>query len=168
MPETREDRPRVALPTPLEQRWQALRRLQGRVDEAAERAMQSRHAVSVAEYLALAALAYSDDGGHLRQQVLADAIPLNHSSVSRLVARLERAGLSERYLCESDRRGVYTQITAKGRHLVDAARQTYLDALREVLDDARDDDDLAPHIDYLAPASVPDDEAGLSGARPPK
>ena len=89
---------------------------------------------------ALAALAYSDDGGHLRQQVLADAIPLNQSSVSRLVARLEKLGLTERYLCPTDRRGVYTQITDVGRATVEAARHTYLRVLKEILNDAVQDD----------------------------
>jgi len=132
--------PRIELPTPLEANWQALRILQGRVDEAANRALQTEHGLSLSEYNALAALAYSDDGGHLRQQVLADAIPLNQSSVSRLVARLEKLGLTERYLCPTDRRGVYTQITDVGRATVEAARHTYLRVLKEILNDAVQDD----------------------------
>ncbi|MDT0269641.1 MarR family transcriptional regulator [Streptomyces sp. DSM 44915] len=126
--------PRVRLPSALEERWQAMRHFVVRADEAAERALQAEHSLSVTEYLALAALEYSDDGGHLRQQVLADAIPLNHSSVSRLVARLERAGLTERYHCQSDRRGVYTQITDRGRTTVRAARETYLRTVRATVE----------------------------------
>lgn len=148
-------RARVALPTELEQRWQALRQLQARVDEATERALQSAHALSVSEYMALAALAYSDDDGHLRQQELADAIPLNHSSVSRLVARLENSGLTERYLCQTDRRGVYTQVTQRGRALVENARQTFLKTLQEVLDDARGDPALSPHVAHLNSLDIP-------------
>ncbi|MBV9847597.1 MAG: MarR family transcriptional regulator, partial [Kutzneria sp.] len=120
------------------------------------RVLQARHRISVSEYLALAALAYSDDDGHLRQQALAEAIPLNHSSVSRLVGRLERAGLSERYLCEFDRRGVYTQITAQGRRLVRAARETYLEVLGAVLRDVRSDPELAPYAAYLRRAARED------------
>jgi DNA-binding MarR family transcriptional regulator len=145
----------VELPTELEQRWQALRRLQGRADDAAERALQSAHGISVSEYMALAALAYSDDDGHLRQQELADAIPLNHSSVSRLVARLENSGLTERYLCQTDRRGVYTQITQRGRTLVENARQTYLKTLQNIFDDARDDPALSPHVANLNSPDIP-------------
>jgi DNA-binding MarR family transcriptional regulator len=142
--------PQIQLPTELERQCQALRRLQGRIDEAAERALQGQHGITVSEYLALAALAYSDDDGHLRQQVLAAEIPLNHSSVSRLVARLERDGLSERYLCDTDRRGVYTQITERGRRVVEAARESYLAALRTALSEAERDADLAPHAKSLA------------------
>ncbi|KAB2378979.1 MarR family transcriptional regulator [Actinomadura montaniterrae] len=139
----------------MEQRWQALRQLQGRVDEAAERVLQSAHGISVSEYMALAALAYCDDDGHLRQQELADAIPLNHSSVSRLVARLEQSGLTERYLCQTDRRGVYTQVTQQGRALVESARQTYLKTLQDVLDEARRDPALSPHIAHLNSLDIP-------------
>lgn len=105
--------------------------------------------------MALAALAYSDDDGHLRQQELADAIPLNHSSVSRLVARLENSGLTERYLCQTDRRGVYTQITQRGRTLVENARQTYLKTLQNIFDDARDDPALSPHVANLNSPDIP-------------
>lgn len=131
-------RPRVQLPTVLERRWQEFRRLETRIEEATERALRAHHGISASEYAALAALAYSDDGGHLRQQVLAEEIPLNESSVTRLVTRLEKAGLTERYLCETDRRGVYTQITARGRRLVEEARATLLAALEDALDAVHD------------------------------
>jgi DNA-binding MarR family transcriptional regulator len=125
--------PRIEFPTPLEQHWQELRVLQGQVDEAVNRALTAEHGLSLSEYTALAALAFSDDDGHLRQQILADAIPLNQSSLSRLVGRLEKLGLTERYVCPNDRRGVYTQITAAGRDKVKEARPTYLRVLREML-----------------------------------
>jgi DNA-binding MarR family transcriptional regulator len=146
-------RPEVRLPSELERNAHALRLLQARVDDATEQALQHAHQISVTEYLALAALAYSNDGGHLRQQVLAEAIPLQHSSVSRLVGRLDRAGLTERYLCESDRRGVYTQITAEGRALVRSARRTYLKAIQGALIGARDDVRLAPWVTQLEASS---------------
>ena len=151
----RDSRPAIVLPTPLERRWQALRQLQARVDDAVERALHREHALSVSEYQALAALAYSDDDGHLRQQVLADAIPLNHSSVSRLVGRLERAGLTERYLCDEDRRGVYTQLTERGRQLLERARETYLRVLDAELRAAGQDPDLADFTAHVHPAAAP-------------
>ncbi|WP_306361242.1 MarR family winged helix-turn-helix transcriptional regulator [Nocardia sp. CC227C] len=139
----------MRLPTELERSAHALRLLHASIDDTTEQALQRSHGISVTEYLALAALEYSDDGGHLRQQVLAESIPLQHSSVSRLVSRLDRAGLTERYLCESDRRGVYTQITDRGRELVRTARQTYLQALRTALSDARNDSRFAAWVAQL-------------------
>ncbi|MGH3546365.1 MAG: MarR family winged helix-turn-helix transcriptional regulator [Mycobacteriales bacterium] len=147
--------PRVELPTALERRWQALRILEGRGQAAGEKALQAEHGVSASEYAALAALAYSNDGGHLRQQTLADAIPLNQSSVSRLVGRLEKLGLTERYLCATDRRGVYTQITEQGRALVAAAHDTYLRALDAALDQAVAEDDLGPVVAFIRSDGAP-------------
>lgn len=142
MPTTSTGNPRIELPTALERHWQALRIAQGQADAAADRALHAEHGISLSEYTALAALAFSDDDGHLRQQVLADAIPLNQSSLSRLVGRLEKLGLTERYLCPNDRRGVYTQITRAGRDKVDEARPTYLRALHDTLDALAARDDL--------------------------
>ncbi|OKI41686.1 hypothetical protein [Micromonospora sp. CB01531] len=56
----------------------------------------------------------------------------NSQAAGRLVARLESADLLERYLCDTDRRGAYTQITLAGR-AVQAAAATYDDVLRGVL-----------------------------------
>jgi DNA-binding MarR family transcriptional regulator len=135
--------PRIQLPSALERHWQSMRILQGQVDDAAGRALGAEHGLSLSEYTALAALHYSDDDGHLRQQILADAIPLNQSSLSRLVGRLEKLGLTERYVCPNDRRGVYTQITDAGRAKVEEARPTYLRVLREHLGEAAEADSIA-------------------------
>jgi len=148
--------PRIELPTPLEQHWQGLRILQGQVDVAADRALHAEHGISLSEYTALAALAYSDDDGHLRQQILADAIPLNQSSLSRLVGRLEKLGLTERYVCPNDRRGVYTQITDAGRAKVEESRPTYLLALQEILGEVASRED-APVITRLLNETVEQD-----------
>ncbi|WP_080039629.1 MarR family winged helix-turn-helix transcriptional regulator [[Actinomadura] parvosata] len=141
--------PRIELPSGLERRWQALRHLEAAVQEALDRALQNEHGLSVSEYTALAALAYSDDDGHLRQQVLAEAIPLRQSSVSRLVARLERMGLTERFHCPTDRRGVYTQITDRGRDVVTAARATYVGVLQQALAELSGDRRLAALVEQL-------------------
>ncbi|TQN33275.1 DNA-binding MarR family transcriptional regulator [Haloactinospora alba] len=130
--------PRIELPSPLEHRWQALRLFEARVRERLEVALEP-HDLTYSEYAALAALHYSDDGGHLRQQFLAESIPINQSSLSRMVDRLERNGLTERYHCADDRRGVYTQITEQGRAKVAEARESYLAALREALAEEPDD-----------------------------
>lgn len=124
--------PRIDEPTPLEARWRSLRLFEARVRERLERALEP-HGLTCSEYSALSALHYSDDDGHLRQQFLAEAIPISQSSLSRMVGRLERAGLTERYHCANDRRGVYTQITEAGRRKVEEARESYAQALDEAL-----------------------------------
>jgi DNA-binding MarR family transcriptional regulator len=124
--------PHIQEPTELETNWRRLRLFEARVRERIETALEP-HGLTYSEYCALVALHYSDDDGHLRQQFLADSIPINQSSLSRLVGRLERSGLTERYHCAADRRGVYTHITDKGRATVEEARKSYVAALESAL-----------------------------------
>ncbi|MFT3778061.1 MAG: MarR family transcriptional regulator [Ottowia sp.] len=56
--------------------------------------------------------------GELRMQELAALLGLNQSSVSRMVERQERAGLTVRDLFPDDKRGVYTVLTEQGRACV--------------------------------------------------
>lgn len=132
--------------------WHEMRLLQWHVNETLERVLQEKFDLSLSEYIALATLDASEDNGHLRQQVLAAAIPLNQSSLSRLVTRLEKVGLTERYMCETDRRGVYTQITEAGRARVAEAREVYLRVLHEALVAASNDPQLARLIGKICPS----------------
>lgn len=59
--------------------------------------------------------------GQLRMQELASAVVLSKSGLTRLVDRLERAGLVERRSCPSDRRGTFAELTAAGRKRLDQA-----------------------------------------------
>lgn len=126
--------PVIREPTKLERDWRGVRLFEALIREQLEIALEP-HGLTCSEYSALVALHYSNDGGHLRQQVLAKAIPITQSSLSRLVGRLERQGFTERYHCPDDLRGVYTQITDKGRAKVKAARKSYLAALEQVVSD---------------------------------
>jgi DNA-binding MarR family transcriptional regulator len=65
------------------------------------------------EHEALARLATAP-GGRLRPAELARAVGLTRSGVTRLVQRLERAGLVERSDCPSDLRGSFIVVTAAG------------------------------------------------------
>ncbi|MEU5994392.1 MarR family transcriptional regulator [Spirillospora sp. NPDC047418] len=122
--------------------WGDVVTLHGRVEARLAKALQGRHGIGLSEYRALFRLAGAD-GGELRMQELADLIGLNQSSVSRLVARLETAGLTRRAMCPNDRRGVYTVITDEGRTVQRNAAPTYAETLTEALDDAAKDPALA-------------------------
>lgn len=50
----------------------------------------------------------------LRLSQLADALLVNRTSVTRLVDRLEKAGLLRRENCQDDRRGAYAVLTSAG------------------------------------------------------
>ena len=50
---------------------------------------------------------------------VADAVVLSQSATTRLVTRLEDRGLLTRYLCPTDRRGIYTNVTDAGLALLE-------------------------------------------------
>lgn len=102
--------------------------VQSRID----RELQRRARLSLSDFLALHALA-GNEIGELRIQEVADAVGLNQSSASRLVTRLQDAGLTERRTCEVDRRGVYTGIRAEGYALLRQATAVYEGALDAAL-----------------------------------
>ena len=125
-----------------DQVWGRILVLHSRVENELAKALQRRHGLGLSEYRALSRLAVADEG-IMRIQDLAAAIGLNQSSVSRLVARLEDAGLTLRELCNEDRRGVYSAITDLGRGRQAAAQPTYVDTLKTALDSANSDPGLA-------------------------
>ncbi|MFJ9407047.1 MarR family winged helix-turn-helix transcriptional regulator [Streptomyces sp. NPDC101393] len=134
--------------TGLAQGWCALSLLHSRIEAHIERALQSRHDLSVREYSLLDVLSrqHDGDGGHLQMKQVADAVVLSQSATTRLVTRLEDRGLLARYLCPTDRRGIYTNVSEAGLALLTAARPTNDTALREALEQAALDPDLAPLV----------------------
>ncbi|MFG2821441.1 MarR family winged helix-turn-helix transcriptional regulator [Kitasatospora sp. NPDC048365] len=134
--------------TALASGWAALYVLHGRIDAHIERALQAKHDLSVREYSLLEVLSRQHDGigGHLQMKQVADAVVLSQSATTRLVTRLEDRGLLARYLCPTDRRGIYTDVSQAGLDLLAAARPTNDTALREALDEAAKNPELAPLV----------------------
>ncbi|WP_328302535.1 MarR family transcriptional regulator [Streptomyces sp. NBC_00435] len=134
--------------TALAQGWCALSLLHGRIETHIERALQSGHGLSVREYSLLDVLSrqHSGPGGHLRMHQVADAVVLSQSATTRLVSRLEDRGLLSRYLCDTDRRGIYTDVSQAGLTLLTEARPTNDTALSEALDEAARTPELAPLV----------------------
>jgi DNA-binding MarR family transcriptional regulator len=126
-----------------EQAWNRVVALHARIENELTKALSRRHGLGLSEYRALSRLAGAVASDcSLRIQELADMLCLNQSSVSRLVARLEASGLSERDICEQDRRGIYTMITDEGRTRFAQAEPTYNDTLKTALDKAAADPEL--------------------------
>lgn len=55
------------------------------------------------------------EGGKMRMQALSDSLVLSPSGLTRLMDRMEEAGLMVRAMSPEDRRGAYAVITPKGR-----------------------------------------------------
>ncbi|NED14812.1 MarR family transcriptional regulator [Streptomyces sp. SID9124] len=134
--------------TALSQGWIALSLLHGKIETRIERALQSGHDLSVREYSLLDVLSrqHNGPGGHLQMKQVADAVGLSQSATTRLVTRLEDRGLLTRYLCDTDRRGIYTDVTDSGLALLSEARPTNDSALRAALDEAAENPELAPLV----------------------
>lgn len=134
--------------TALTQGWCALSLLHGRIEAHIERALQAQHDLSAREYSLLDVLSRQHDGvgGHLQMKQVAAAVVLSQSATTRLVTRLENRGLLERYLCPTDRRGIYTNVTQAGLLLLEKARPTNDSALREALGAAAENPELAPLV----------------------
>ncbi|GAA1614612.1 MarR family winged helix-turn-helix transcriptional regulator [Actinoplanes couchii] len=137
--------------TALAQRWCALQVLHDRISAHIERALQPAHGISVREFSLLDVLSrqHDDDGGHLQMKQVAESIALSQSATTRLVARLEDRGLLSRYICPTDRRGIYTEVTADGHRMLTAARPTNDTALAEALDTLSAEEELAPLVRAL-------------------
>ena len=130
------------------QGWRTLAALHARIEDRLNRELERAHELSVSEYTVLDVLA-RQDGFHLRMNQLANAVVLSQSATTRLVARLEQRGLLSRYLCQDDRRGIYTEVTAAGQELLGAARPTHDGALAAALAEAGELPELAPLVGAL-------------------
>lgn len=130
------------------QGWRTLAALHSMIEAALEKALQSRHGLSVVEYTVLDALS-RQDGWHMRMQQLARAAALSGSATTRLVTRLEDRGLLTRILCDDDRRGIYTELTPAGRDALAAAAPTHQETLERALADAGRAPELSPLVSAL-------------------
>ncbi len=136
------------------QGWRTLTALHGMIETALERALQREHDLSVVEFTVLDAL-NRQHGFHLRVHQLARATALSASATTRLINRLEGRELICRFLCEDDRRGIYTELTHDGRQLLELARPTHDDTLRAALGTASATPELTPLIEALYAVVTP-------------
>ncbi|WP_228991851.1 MarR family winged helix-turn-helix transcriptional regulator [Streptomyces sp. DH8] len=143
--------------TALAQSWCALSLLHGKIEARIERALQTGHGLSAREYSLLDVLSrqHNGVGGHLQMKQVADAVVLSQSATTRLVTRLEDRGLLTRYLCATDRRGIYTDVTEAGLTLLREARPTNDRALRAALDEAAENPELAPLVRAVEELKIP-------------
>jgi DNA-binding MarR family transcriptional regulator len=79
----------------------------------------------------------------LRMSELAEKVVLSRSNLTRLVDRLEEAGLVARERSEEDRRGAYAVLTLAGRDLRKRMWPEYQAAIRDLFDRYLDDSEVA-------------------------
>jgi DNA-binding MarR family transcriptional regulator len=107
----------------LVREWHALLARHAAVYNALESELR-QHGLGVSEFEVLERLAECDLG-KCRGADLIDVTHLSQSAASRLVARMERDGLVERGMCDTDRRGIFVALTDLGKQVYVAAKPAY-------------------------------------------
>jgi DNA-binding MarR family transcriptional regulator len=130
------------------EQWRSLTALHGLVETALERALQDAHGLSSTEYTVLDAMSRQQHR-HLRMHEVARVAALSGSAATRLVNRLETRGLIARVLCDDDRRGIYSALTPAGRELLEQARPAHDATLKQTLEQAASEPELAPVVAAL-------------------
>jgi DNA-binding MarR family transcriptional regulator len=134
--------------------WVSLAQAHAALVEGIERRLEEARDLPMAWYEVLVRLATAP-AGELRMHDLARSVFLSKSGLTRLVDRMEGAGLVGRRSCAADRRGTYAVMTPEGRQALDAAAPVFLAALREQFGRHLEDDDvrcLRETLDKLIPA----------------
>jgi DNA-binding MarR family transcriptional regulator len=90
-----------------------------------ETALRADDMPPLAWYDVLCALDEADEHG-LRPRDLGFAVALSPSGLTRLLDRISAAGLVERKVCTSDRRGFTVTLTPSGRDTLELMRPVYL------------------------------------------
>jgi DNA-binding MarR family transcriptional regulator len=122
--------------------WRAFLRAHAVITRTLEVELLAEQDLPLAAYDVLVQLVEAPER-RLRMTELAGAVLLSRSGVTRLVDRLERAGLVSRCPVESDGRGVAAQLTDAGLARLRKASRTHLGGVARHFADRLDADDLA-------------------------
>jgi DNA-binding MarR family transcriptional regulator len=112
--------------------WRALLARHADMTCALDRALQAGHQLGMSEYEVLERLAELPEQSAKIQQI-AGSVHLSQSALSRVIGRLEAAGLVERLMCPEDRRAVNVRLTEEGLHRQTEAQPTQRRVLAERL-----------------------------------
>jgi DNA-binding MarR family transcriptional regulator len=136
--------------------WRGLLQAHRHVIDALEAELRAEADLPLGWFEVLLRLADSGRGA-LRMQELADAVLLSKSGLTRLVDRMEQAGLVTREACADDGRGVNAVLTDAGRQALDRARPVHLRGVRRYFADRLKPDEaevLAEALDRVLHESV--------------
>jgi DNA-binding MarR family transcriptional regulator len=110
--------------------WRGFLRTHATLIKDLDAELEAAHGLPLVSFEVLAHL--SEQDGRLRMCDLAERVQLSRSGLTRLVDRLEGAGLIERARCSSDARGAWAVLTDEGAERFRAARLTHLAELRRL------------------------------------
>ena len=114
-----------------ERTWRALQFMQMRLEGELARQLAAESGLSYPDYLVLVALTDRPDG-RMRLFELSEILGWEKSRASHHVGRMVDRGLVKKQKCDSDRRGSYVVVTARGRREIDAAAPGHVAAVRRL------------------------------------
>jgi DNA-binding MarR family transcriptional regulator len=103
--------------------WQAFLTAHAAVTDVLDRELEQGRQLPLTWYDVLIQL--QERGGRARMQELARSILFSKSGLTRLIDRMEKAGVVRREACSDDARGTYAVITAAGRRTLARARPVH-------------------------------------------
>lgn len=121
--------------------WRSLQLMQMRLEGALARQLADDSGLSYPDYVVLVALTDQPDG-RVRLFELGEVLGWEKSRLSHQVTRMVARGLVAKEKCDSDRRGAFVVITARGRRVIEAAAPGHVDAVRRLF------------VDPLSPAQL--------------
>ncbi|NYE96209.1 DNA-binding MarR family transcriptional regulator [Psychromicrobium silvestre] len=116
----------------LVEQWRSVQDAYLRTSNAIERELESKFNIGCSEFEILDLLAeYTEEPCRMKDLTLVS--PLTQSALSRIVDRLEKAGLVDRAACTDDRRSMNVMLTDKGCEVYTAAAKTQRAVLKDCL-----------------------------------
>jgi DNA-binding MarR family transcriptional regulator len=112
--------------------WHEVLDRYARISCALTQVLEHQHGLGMSEFEVLERLA-NDDSACVRLQGVAEHMHLSQSALSRVIDRLEKAGLLTRGVCDNDRRAIFAELTQAGRERYEAARPTHREVLEREL-----------------------------------
>ena len=109
--------------------WRGFLRVHAALIRELDAELEREHGLPLTSYEVLLFLANAP-GKRLRMSELADSVLLSRSGLTRLVDRLEGAGLLAREACPSDARGSFAVLTDAGTKAFRRAQATHLAGVR--------------------------------------
>ncbi|MCA4134332.1 MarR family winged helix-turn-helix transcriptional regulator [Arthrobacter sp. M4] len=116
----------------LVEQWRSIQDAYFRTSCALDRVLDAKFNIGLNEFEILDLVAENEQP-HCRMKELGERTPMSQSAVSKVVDRLEKAGLLTRLSCADDRRSLFLELTEAGRTLYAAAAVEHRNLLKENL-----------------------------------
>jgi DNA-binding MarR family transcriptional regulator len=130
------------------QAWEAYLRSHSTLTRALNVQLLQTHDLTLNDYEVLLRLWRAPEW-RMRRVDLAQSVLLTASGITRLLDRLQAAGLVCKATCASDARVTYAVLTDAGAHRLETARSTHLAGVQALFADRFSDDDTRTLADLL-------------------